>query len=144
MNGNRRGYDMRRVVTFEETNLVGNVYYVNVLKWQGACREMFLRDHAPDVVEDLHHDLALVTVRCECDYFAELAVFDTIVCRLRLADIAQNRLELIFDVLRTNPDATEELVARGRQVIGCMRRGDHGLEPIPVPDGLRQALEPFR
>ena len=40
-------YEIRHTVGFEETNLVGNVYYVNYLRWQGRCREMFLRDHAP-------------------------------------------------------------------------------------------------
>jgi len=44
-----RSYEYRHVVSFEETNLVGNVYYVNHLRWQGRVREMFLRDHAPGV-----------------------------------------------------------------------------------------------
>ena len=41
-----RAYEYRHVVGFEETNLIGNVYYVNHVRWQGRCREMFLRDHA--------------------------------------------------------------------------------------------------
>ena len=28
-------YELRHIVGFEETNLVGNVYYVNHLRWQG-------------------------------------------------------------------------------------------------------------
>ena len=35
-------YEYPHMVGFEETNLVGNVYYVNYLRWQGRCREMFL------------------------------------------------------------------------------------------------------
>ena len=31
-------YEYRHIVSFEETNLVGNVYYVNYLRWQGRCR----------------------------------------------------------------------------------------------------------
>ena len=48
-----RYYEYRHVVTFRETNLVGNVYYTNHLEWQGRCRELFLRDHAPEV-QDIH------------------------------------------------------------------------------------------
>jgi len=48
-----RSYEYRHVVVFEETNLVGNVYYVNHLRWQGRCREMFLREHAPLVLAEL-------------------------------------------------------------------------------------------
>src|SRR5690348_15573999 len=59
-----RTYEFRHIVSFEETNLVGNVYYVNHLRWQGLCRKMFIREHAPSVLADLSNGLALVTVRC--------------------------------------------------------------------------------
>ena len=39
-----RVYEYEHVVTFDETNLVGNVYYTNHLRWQGHCRELFLRE----------------------------------------------------------------------------------------------------
>ena len=50
-------YEYRHIVGFEETNLVGNVYYVNYLRWQGRCREMFLSERAPDVLAELQDDL---------------------------------------------------------------------------------------
>src|SRR5438309_2080475 len=84
-----RAYEYRHVVGFEETNLVGNVYYVNQVRWQGRCREMFLQEHAPEVLEELRRGLALATVRCSCDYLAELSAFDQIVIRMRLADLTQ-------------------------------------------------------
>ena len=33
-----RAFEYRHVVGFEETNLVGNVYYVSHLSWQGRAR----------------------------------------------------------------------------------------------------------
>ena len=57
-----RTYEYRHVVGFEDTNLVGNVYYVNHLRWQGRCREMFLREHVPELLNELQSDLALVTL----------------------------------------------------------------------------------
>jgi enediyne biosynthesis thioesterase len=64
-----RKYEYRHVVGFEETNLIGNVYFVNHLRWQGRCREMFLRDHAPAVLAQIDRGLALVTTRVVCEYF---------------------------------------------------------------------------
>ena len=58
-----RYYEYRHLVSFEETNLVGNVYYVNHVRWQGRVREMFLRDHAPDVVEELSHEIGRASCR---------------------------------------------------------------------------------
>ena len=137
-----RAYEYRHVVGFEETNLVGNVYYVNHLRWQGRCREMFLREHAPSVLEELAGDLVLATVHCSCDYLGELRAFDEIVMRMRLAAAAQNRLSLDFEYWRVAGDS-EELVARGRQDIAAMRRDGSRTVPTPVPDELRQALRPF-
>jgi len=144
----QRAYEYRHLVGFEETNLVGNVYYVNHLRWQGRCREMFLRDHAPEVLAELSRGLALATVRCSCEYLAELEAFDSIVVRMRLGDVAQNRLTLLFEYWRQG-EAGEELVARGEQQIACIRRdagdeGDRGRTvPTPIPVALREALRPF-
>ena len=140
-----RYYEYRHRVGFEDTNLVGNVYYVNHLRWQGRCREMFLKDHAPEVLGDLDGGLALATVRCSCDYLAELQVFDEVLVRMRLAGMAQNRISLLFEYWRLAP-AGEELVARGEQQIACMRR-DRGaggaMVATPIPAALREALRPY-
>ncbi|NOZ08594.1 MAG: acyl-CoA thioesterase, partial [FCB group bacterium] len=71
-------FEFHHIVSFAETNLVGNVYFVNYIKWQGECRELFLREHAPDILEELTRGLSLVTVRVSCEYFQELTAFDEI------------------------------------------------------------------
>jgi acyl-CoA thioesterase FadM len=67
-----RVYEYLHVIGFEETNLVGNVYFVNHLRWQGRFREMFLRDHAPGVLAEFRRGLTFVTIHVSCDYFEEL------------------------------------------------------------------------
>jgi len=136
-------YEYRHVVGFEETNLVGNVYFTHHLKWQGRCRELFLRDHAPTVLAALAEGLCLVTARCSCDYLQELAPFDEIAVRMRLGSQAQNRLVLLFEYWRCGPSG-EELVARGeQQVVSMERRADHSVTPVPLPEGLTTALARF-
>jgi enediyne biosynthesis thioesterase len=138
----RRAYEYRHVVGFEDTNLVGNVYYVNHLRWQGRCRELFLRDHAPSVFRDFADGFALVTTRCGCEYLAELAPFDEVVVRMRLESLTQNRLGLEFEYWRRRGGG-DELVARGTQEVACMRREGGKLVAAPVPEALREALSPF-
>jgi enediyne biosynthesis thioesterase len=138
-----RAYEYRHVVGFEETNLVGNVYYVNHLRWQGRCREMFLRDHAPEILGELGRGLALATIRCSCDYLAELQPFDEIVVRMRLGALGPGRLSLVFEYWRGDGSGGEELVARGEQQVGCLRREGKRLVPAPVPESLRAALRGF-
>lgn len=137
-----RAYEHRHVVAFEETNVAGNVYYANHVRWQGRCREMFLRDHAPSVLRDFADGLCLVTTRCSCEYLAELSAFDEVVIRMRLAALVQNRIALRFEYLRAG-EASLELVARGEQEVACMRRAGERLVAEPVPRALREALRPY-
>jgi len=133
-----RCYEYRHIVGFQETNLVGNVYYTNHLSWQGRCREMFLRDHAPDVIGQLSQGLVLATVRCSCEYFVELTAFDEIIIRMRLAELLQNRISLGFEYWRG-----EELIARGEQQVACMKREGSRVVPTAVPPSLREALTAY-
>ena len=132
-------YEYRHLVGFEETNLVGNVYYVNYLRWQGRCREMFLREHAPEVLEDIREDLKLFTLKCECEFFAEITAFDELSIRMRLEDLTQTQIGFEFDYVRVR-GGIDELVARGRQRIACMRGPNNDTRPARVPDQLRRAL----
>ncbi|MFV2018976.1 acyl-CoA thioesterase [Micromonospora sp. LOL_023] len=135
-------YEYRHLVGFEETNLVGNVYYVNYLRWQGRCREMFLRDRAPEVLADIRDDLKLFTLKCECEFFAEISAFDELSIRMRLEDLTQTQIGFAFDYIRLR-DGFEELVARGRQRIACMRGPNTDTRPARVPDALRIALSQY-
>jgi enediyne biosynthesis thioesterase len=135
-----RVYEYRHVVGFEETNLVGNVYYVNHLRWQGRCRELFIREYAPEVLKELEEGLSLVTTRCSCEYLAELSAFDEVVIRMRLGELTQNRISLLFEYWR-HKGGDQELVARGEQQVACMRRDGDRLVAASIPRALREALQ---
>jgi len=130
-----RSYEYKHIVAFEETNVVGNVYYVNHLRWQGRCREMFLRDHAPGVLDELARGLVLATTHCSCDYFEELAAFDEVTIRMTLREMAQSRMTLDFEYRRGTT-----LIAKGVQQIACMRKENGALRPAAFPAELRDAL----
>ncbi len=51
------------------------------------------------MLAQLSEGLSLVTTRCSCEYLAELAAYDEVVVRMRLADLAQNRITLAFEYL---------------------------------------------
>ena len=132
-------YEIRHTVGFEETNLVGNVYYVNYLRWQGRCREMFLKENAAGVLAELQDDLKLFTLRVECEFFAEITAFDELAVRMRLEELTQTQIQFSFDYVRLT-EGGENLVARGRQRIACMRGPNTNTVPVRVPEELRAAL----
>jgi enediyne biosynthesis thioesterase len=135
-------YEYRHIVGFEETNLVGNVYYVNYLRWQGRCREMFLREQAAEVIADVQGDLKLFTLKVDCEFLSEITAFDELSIRMRLEDLTQTQIEFAFDYVRVR-EGFEDLVARGRQRVACMRGPNTDTRPTPVPESLRKALSRY-
>jgi enediyne biosynthesis thioesterase len=136
-------FEIRHRVGFEETNFVGNVYYVHYLRWQGHCRERFLRDKAPSVLTELRHDdLKLFTLKADCEFYAELTAFDELSVRMRLAELTPTQVEFTFDYVHLTNGA-EGLVARGKQRIACMRGPNNDTVPTRVPAELREALAPY-
>jgi enediyne core biosynthesis thioesterase len=136
-------YEYLHTVGFEETNIVGNVYYVNYLRWQGRCREMFLKNQAPEVLDDLRDDLKLFTLKVDCEFFAEITAFDELSIRMRLTDLGQTQLEFTFDYVKLHPEIGETLIARGRQRVACMRGPNTRTIPSRVPEALLRALTPY-
>lgn len=138
-----RAFEMRHVVAFEETNVVGNVYYANHVRWQGRCRELFLRAHAPQILDELAHGLVLVTTRVACEYFDELYAFDEVIVRMRAGAAGQGRVTMLFEYWRVRA-GRESLVAQGEQQIACLRRDESGRHvPAEIPPVLAQALAAF-
>lgn len=137
-----KSYEFRHIVAFEETNLVGNVYYVNHLRWQGRCRELFLMEKAPDVLKRIRSDLLLVTTRCSCEYYLELCAFDEIIVRMRLARLVGHKMDLQFDYYRLK-NGREELVAQGEQQVACMKKEGSQSVAAPFPESLIEALQPY-
>jgi enediyne biosynthesis thioesterase len=138
-----RAYEYRHVVGLEETNIVGNVYYANHVRWQGRCREMFLRDHASETIEQLSQGLYLVTTRVSCEYFDELRAFDEIVIRMYAHEILPGRVTMSFDYVRRSTQG-EQLVARGQQQVASMQKDGERVRPVAMPPGLLRALQEFR
>jgi enediyne biosynthesis thioesterase len=134
-------YEYKQVVGFEETNLTGNVYFTNYFHWQGRAREHFLRDHAPEILQQLEEELALVTLNSSCSFLDEVKAFDEVAVRMFLEDMHQNRITMRFEYWRNAREPV--LVARGEQQIACMRRNEGHLMPTPIPECLSRALAAF-
>jgi enediyne biosynthesis thioesterase len=135
----RHAYIYRHTVSFEETNVVGNVYFARHVAWQGRCREMFLRERMPQIIDDLAADLRLVTLKVSCEYYQELRAFDEIEIAMCLAYQHAHRIGLNFEYFLFR-DSDQTLVARGFQEIACMRVAAGGLTPAALPPMLAQEL----
>jgi enediyne biosynthesis thioesterase len=134
-----RRYHHRHTVTLDETNLVGNVYFAHYLHWQGHCREHFLAEHAPGVLKSLQAgEIALATVSCTMDFYAECFALDEIDIARTLRSLSGNRIAMDFEFRRG-----AQLAARGSQSVACLRHTGTGTAPVEIPAELATALQLF-
>src|SRR2546429_700742 len=134
-----RAFEYRHRVLLEDTSVAGDVYFTRYFSWQGRCRELFLLERAPDVLERLRGGLALVTTRCSCEYVGEALPGDEIRVRMRLGRLTENLIDLDFEYWRAGGGGGE-LIARGAQQGACMRREEGRGGPVPRPGALVAAL----
>lgn len=138
-----RFYEYRHRVCFEETNLVGNVYYAHYVRWQGRCREMFIYDHVPHLTQEFAQGLTLATTRVSCSYYQELSALDEVVIRMSAGAMSPGRLTMLFQFFRVLADGGETLVAEGEQEIACVQRSGGHLQPAPLPSVLCDAVKKY-
>jgi enediyne biosynthesis thioesterase len=135
-------YEHRRRVGFKDTNLTGNVYFLSHFAWQGECRELFLQEHFPEILQELQAGFCLVTTYCNCEYLAELNAFDEVIVRMSLGSLSQTQITMLFEYWK-EANGKEEIVARGEQRIACFQRRPEGMSPVSVPAKLRVAISKY-
>ena len=103
---------------------------------------MFLREKAPEVLQMLREGLYLVTVKVSCEYLQELFAFDEVLLRMRVDNLTQNGVTMMFDYFKTE-DGEAVLVATGKQKIASFRKRDEILSPVQLPQQLRNTLKRY-
>jgi enediyne biosynthesis thioesterase len=127
-------FDNRHLVTFGDTNVVGNVYFANYFRWMGECREAIMALYYPEFEEDLRRGFGLITEFAHIDYHQEARLFDSVVVRLTITSLSRTRVEFAFEFIRAKD---QELLAKGRQaVVWVNAQKRPALMPDKMYDGI--------
>ncbi len=129
--------------TFEETNLVGNVYFANYVLWQGKCREMFLKEYCPDVIDAITDGLALITLDLSARYISQLFAFDKVVMQMSLEAQSNSRLLMSFEYFKEDKNGERTLVCVGSQATAAMKEIDGQMVAVSYPDSMIELFEKY-
>lgn len=136
----KKQFEYAHIVGFEETNVMGNVYFAHFLSWQGKCREMFIKEKAPGLLALIENgELSLVTINCSCEFFSELKAFDEVIVAMQLVSVTHNRIKMSFTYIKKTGDVLKT-VAKGGHEVGCFFRDGANLTTVSVPGMLQDAL----
>ena len=137
--------------TIEERVLWGDVdaariiFYGSYVRFFGIAEtELFRAVGMPygRVFDEL--DIWLPRVHLECDFHRAAQLDDLLEVSVYVGNIGRTSLQLNFEVRRKRDSGEIEpdLIATAHFVLVAARRDT--LEPVPVPEELRRALEPYR
>lgn len=131
-------FEYRHLVTFHETNLVGNVYFANYFSWQGMCREILIAQNYSEIIQEIKNGFGFATEYAHNDFFNEAFLFDAILIKMTISDLSRSRIEFLFDFILEEKNI---LLARGRQAVVWIN-SQH--RPSLMPEKLyRSTLEFF-
>ena len=127
-------HEWRHVVGFEETSLVGTVYFANYVVWQGSCREAFIHRCYPEItVALMSGTLALVTKACSCEFVGTRGLYalEELLIKMSIISFRGGRCTLGFAYYNLSKE--DELVAQGQQEVHCYTRSGDALTPATFP-----------
>ena len=135
-------YEYEFTVTFQETNIVGNVYFANFALWQGKCREMFLFEYCPSIYSHIRNGLLLITTNLNLNFISQAFAFDRIKIRMFLHKQNVNRLMMVFKYYKISENG-ETLLCEGSQTTAAMKEIDGNVVAVPYPGELIETFETF-
>ena len=93
------------------------------------------------IFDDL--DIWLPRVHLECDFHRAAQLDDLLEVSVYVGNVGRTSMRLNFEVRRKRDDGKieEDLIATAHFVL--VAAGRDGLKPVPVPEELRRALEPY-
>ena len=136
--------------TIEERVLWGDVDAARIIFYGSYIRffeiaetELFRHVGMPygKVFDEL--DIWLPRVHLQCDFKRAAQLDDLLEVSVYVGNIGRTSLRLDFEVRRKNDEGKieEGLIATAHFVLVSASRD--GLQPVPVPEELRRALEPY-
>ena len=141
---------MTQKFTIEERVRWGDVDAANIIFYGSYIRffeiaetELFRAVGMPygKIFDEL--DIWLPRVHLECDFHRAAQMDDLLEVSVYVGKIGTTSLRLNFEVRRKTEDGTieKDLMATAHFVLVSTDR--QGLKPLPVPDELKRALEPY-
>ena len=136
-------FEYRFITTFEETNVVGNIYFANFVVWQGKCREMFLYEYCPDIIDEIDNGLALITLDLSVQYISQIFAFDKVVMRMYLEAQSSSRLLMRFEYYKEEEDKSLTLSCKGTHATAAMVEVNGKMIPTNFPDSMFNLFEEY-
>jgi len=133
-------FSVQEYVRWEDIDAAGIINYQAYLRFFGLAEVELFRSCGLSyrtLFDDL--EIWLPRVHVECDFFHPVTLDELLVVEAFFGKIGTSSIHLDFEVRRQQEP--ERVVATGKYVLVCVKRGE--FRPSPVPQSVREKLAPY-
>lgn len=133
-----KAYRTTRRVEFADTDMAGIVHFANFFRFMESAEQEFLRSLGLGVSLIWEGQaMGFPRVSASCDYLKPARFEDVLDIAVSIQTIGRKSVSYTFEFSKGGA-----VIARGQVSTVCCRVvGDHQLESIEIPPGIRQRLE---
>lgn len=122
------------VVSIGDTNMEGNVYWVNYFTWLGKAREVFLMSVFPDFLQLFALGARIMTHETNIRHMSPAFFPEEIVLKISMGEVRGTSAKMFVEFTRKS---TGEKIAEGWQILVF---ADNKGKPAPIPPALREVV----
>ncbi|WP_027339351.1 acyl-CoA thioesterase [Halonatronum saccharophilum] len=104
-------YEIR--VTYQETDMMGVVYYGNYLRWFEIGRTEYLREKGMSYKEFEDRGILLPVLESHCNYHSPARYDDLVTIKTKISKLKRTKIEFDYEIIRSEDG---ELIAIGSTV----------------------------
>jgi len=133
-------FSVSEYVRWEDIDAAGIINYQAYLRFFGLAEVELFRSCGLSyrtMFDELN--VWLPRVHVECDFFHPVTLDELLVVDAYFGHIGTSSIHLNFEVRRKSDPAA--IVATGKYVLVCVKRGE--FKPAPVPQQIRDRLAPY-
>jgi acyl-CoA thioesterase FadM len=127
---------LHMIPTYDDTNSVGNIYFLNYLRWVGKARELFFNACMPNF--DLNRtNFYVLTHSIRHNFRREAREFEPIAVRLRIAGYNRKFVRLVHEI----HSESRGFLGRGEQTL--MFVDTENFHPLDIPRSIVEGFLPY-
>ncbi len=118
--------------TLEDANSVGNIYFSNYGRWQGAVRDTYFYNIDKEYFHGVGEKGELIVVNASVNHLRESMPFDKILVTMSIVRLWEMGAELTFSYYKID-DAKVKLAIGTQTVIWAKKENKNNFRPLSWP-----------
>jgi malonyl CoA-acyl carrier protein transacylase/NAD(P)-dependent dehydrogenase (short-subunit alcohol dehydrogenase family)/acyl-CoA thioesterase FadM/3-hydroxymyristoyl/3-hydroxydecanoyl-(acyl carrier protein) dehydratase/acyl carrier protein len=128
--------------TFDNSNVLGNIYFANYFTWQGQLRDHYFYGIIPEYFRGVGEKGELLCLQSQIQHMREAMPFDTVIVTMSLKLLKKYSAIFYFEYFKLENDGNRTKLAFGEQQNIWVVRDKQG---NPIPSAFPQpVLEKFK